>query len=210
LLDLFVSSIVLGLAFCAPPGTLTAEALRRGLARGFRAVLFVELGSLFGDATWAAIALVGAAFLVQNSVARVIIGGIGAFFLFRLSYQSLRDAANGTMPKAPPSGPKGDLVTGAMLSLTNPLSIGFWVGVGGGTVNSIVPNPGPNEYIVFYAGFMLACVFWCFFFSGLVAFCRQLLRPVFFRGLNAACGVGLAYFGVMLVLGIVRASVTGE
>jgi len=67
---LFLSSLVLGIAFCAPPGIITAEAVRRGLARGFRPALWVELGSLNGDATWAIIALAGAAFVVQNAVAR--------------------------------------------------------------------------------------------------------------------------------------------
>ncbi len=72
---LFVSAFGLGLAFCAPPGAVTAEALRRGLERGFWSVLLLELGSLVGDATWAALALFGAAagrvgFLRPASAAR--------------------------------------------------------------------------------------------------------------------------------------------
>jgi chemosensory pili system protein ChpE len=51
--------------------SVTALALRRGLEKGFSAVLFLELGSLIGDATWAIIALVGAAILVQNTLALV-------------------------------------------------------------------------------------------------------------------------------------------
>ena len=206
MVELFSFAFGLGIAFCAPPGTLTAEALRRGIARGFRSVLLVELGSLVGDATWAAIALVGAAFLVQNNVARVLLGGVGIFFLLYLSYHSIRDAIAGTMPKSEVAGSRGDLITGALLSLTNPLTIGFWVGVGGGVVSTVVPHPSPNDFAVFYAGFMLACIFWCFFFSALVALGRQLLRPSFFRAINALCGVGLAYFAVVLALGILRAA----
>ena len=202
--ELFIYSFALGLAFCAPPGTLTAEAIRRGLARGYRATLMIELGSLFGDATWAAIALVGAAFLVQNTVARLVLGGLGTFFLLQLSYHSLRDAIQGNVPKASPAGTHGDLVTGALLSLTNPLTIGFWVGVGGGAVTSIVSHPTTNDFVVFYAGFMLACVVWCFFFAGVIGLGRQLLRPSFFRVVNALCGLGLAYFAVTLLLGILQ------
>jgi chemosensory pili system protein ChpE len=176
------------------------------MARGFRPAFFVEIGSLFGDAIWATIALAGAAFLIQNTVARLAFGGIGAFFLFNLSYRSIRDAIQATMPKAPPVGAKGDLVTGALLSLTNPLSIGFWLGAGGGAVAAIVPNPGRDEFIVFFVGFMSACIFWCFLFSSLIAFGRQLLRPTLFRAINAVCGLALAYFGVILFLGILRAS----
>ena len=52
---LFFAAFGLGLAFCAPPGAVTAEAVRRGLSRGFRAALLLELGSLVGDAFWAAL-----------------------------------------------------------------------------------------------------------------------------------------------------------
>jgi chemosensory pili system protein ChpE len=206
LLDVFVYAFALGLAFCAPPGTLTAEAIRRGLARGFRSALMVEFGSLLGDATWAAIALAGAAFLIQNAIARIVLGGLGIFFLSQLSYHSIRDAIDGTMPKAAPAGARGDLVTGALLSLTNPLSIGFWIGVGGGAVTTIVPHPSPSDFAIFYLGFMLACVFWCFFFSALIALGRQFLRPSLFRAINAVCGVALAYFAVRLLIGVFRAA----
>ena len=65
MVSLFVSAFGVGLAFCAPPGVITAEALRRGLSRGFWSALLLELGSLIGDAAWAALALTGAALLVE-------------------------------------------------------------------------------------------------------------------------------------------------
>jgi len=66
MLTLFTSSLLLGIVFCAPPGAIAAEAVRRGFAKGFRPALFVEFGSLVGDATWAIVALVGLAVLVQT------------------------------------------------------------------------------------------------------------------------------------------------
>ncbi|HLZ10444.1 MAG TPA: LysE family transporter [Chloroflexota bacterium] len=205
MLALFLSAVVLGLAFCAPPGTVAAEALRRGLARGFRPAFLVEIGSLFGDTVWAAIALAGAAVLIQNPVSRLALALIGTFYLFRLSYQSFRDAIQATLPKAAPTGVRGDLVTGAVLSLTNPLSIGFWIGAGGGAVVNIVPNPGPREFAIFFAGFLSACVFWCFFYSAVVAFGRRFLTPIFFRAVNSLCGTALAYFGVSLLFRLLEA-----
>ena len=205
LLALFLSAAALGLAFCAPPGPVAAEALRRGLARGFLPAFLVETGSLFGDAIWAAIALIGAAVLIQNPVSRLALGLIGMFFLFRLSYQCLRDAIRATIPKAQPTGARGDLVTGALLSLTNPLAIGFWIGAGGGAAAGITPNPGPREFAVFFAGFMSACVCWCLFYSALIAFGRQILRPVFFRAINVFCGLALAYFGVIILITVLDA-----
>ena len=78
---------------------MTAEAIRRGVARGFGAALGIELGSLIGDAIWAMIALVGLAVLVQNDIARLLLGVVGVYFLLKLAWGSLRDAWRGEMPE---------------------------------------------------------------------------------------------------------------
>jgi chemosensory pili system protein ChpE len=93
---LFLTSLWVGIVFCAPPGAITAESLRRGVAQGFLPALFVQFGSLVGDATWATIALVGLAFLVQNPPMRIVLALVGAALLFYLARSALQDAGNAT------------------------------------------------------------------------------------------------------------------
>ncbi len=206
MLLVIISAFGIGLAFCAPPGAVTAEAIRRGLAGGFRPAFLLELGSLIGDATWAGIALAGAAFLVQSAPARIVLGAVGAALLFGLGWGAIQAARWPHEIKVTPNHGRGNFVTGAMLSLTNPVAVAFWVGVGGGAVQSIVPRPSPADFVAFYAGFMVACVFWCFAFSAVVAFGRAMLRPIFFRVVNGACGIALLAFGVQLVRGVFLAA----
>jgi chemosensory pili system protein ChpE len=204
MIALFAAAFGIGLAFCAPPGAVTAEALRRGLAGGFWPVLLLELGSIIGDATWAAVALVGAAVLVQSEPVRLVLGAVGVIFLLRLAYGALRDAWEGAVPKARPMPGRGHFATGAVLSLTNPLAVAFWVSVGFGAVASLVPTPSPADFATFYAGFLAACLLWSFGFASIVAWGRQLLRPAFFRVVNLACGAALSYFAIRLLLSITR------
>src|SRR5947208_3018976 len=93
--SLFISAFLIGIAFCAPPGAITAEAIRRGVRGGFRPALFVEFGSLIGDATWAIIALVGLAVLVQLPFARLGLGLLGAALLLYLAWGALKEAIQG-------------------------------------------------------------------------------------------------------------------
>src|SRR5215207_10148286 len=94
-MSLFISSFVLAIAFCAPPGVVTAETVRRGAARGFVPALFVQFGSLVGDTTWAVMALTGLAFLVQNSLARVILTLMGMALMLKLAWDAFKDARHG-------------------------------------------------------------------------------------------------------------------
>jgi chemosensory pili system protein ChpE len=202
-MSLFLSSFFLGIAFCAPPGIVTIEAIRRGFARGFWATLLVELGSLIGDATWAIIALTGLAFLVQNGLARLLLGTTGALFLFYLAGSALVDARRGGLPAPGKPGQGTDFSTGALLSLGNPYTIAFWLGVGSSTITASAPDPEWSHFVVFFLAFMLGALLWCFILAGLVVWGRRLINPTFFRWVNAVCAVFLCYFGIQLFWNIV-------
>src|SRR5947209_14619410 len=105
---LFVTAFGLGIAYNAAPGAVNTEALRRGLARGFRAALLVQLGALIGDATWAALALTGSAFLVQSRSLHLLLAAVGACFLLRLAWNALQEAWRGGLPRAQGSTSRGD------------------------------------------------------------------------------------------------------
>ena len=85
---LFVSAFGLGLALFAIPGAITAQLLRGLGQRGFLWALFVQLGALLGLILWAVIAFVGAALLVQNTLARVMLGATGVLLLLWLAWQA--------------------------------------------------------------------------------------------------------------------------
>jgi threonine/homoserine/homoserine lactone efflux protein len=196
---LVLASVALAIAFCAPPGVVTAEAIRRGLARGFGPALFVELGSLIGDATWAIITLAGAAFVVQNALARLFLGLVGTSFLLYLSWSAIRNAKRGGVPQSKNATARSDFATGAFLSLGNPFAVAFWLGVGSSTITTHVPNPQWIHFVAFFFAFMLGGLLWCFFLAVLITWGRRFVNATFFRGVNLLCGLFLGYYGLQLL-----------
>jgi chemosensory pili system protein ChpE len=203
MLSLFVSALVLGVAFCAPPGVVTAESVRCGLVGGFRPVMLVQVGSLVGDATWAAIALAGAAMLLQSSWVRVPIGAAGVLLLFWLALQALRSAGNGDVAEAGHTSDRGYFARGAFLSLTNPFAVAFWLSVGGAMASVGVAQPGLSHFVVFFAGFMFGALVWALSISCLITWCRRLIHPLLFRSINLLSGLTLGYFGLRLLLALI-------
>jgi threonine/homoserine/homoserine lactone efflux protein len=200
MIPLLLSSLALGIAFCAPPGVVTAEAVRRGLARGFWPALRVELGSLVGDAAWAIIALTGVAFLVQNSTVRLLLGIAGTLLLLFLAYTAIQDAKKGAGLTYSKVTNRNDFLTGALLSLGNPFAVAFWLGVGSSTITASVPEPEKIHYLVFFLAFMTGGFIWSFFLAGMITWGRQFLNAAFFRWVNIFCGLFMAYFAVQLFL----------
>jgi threonine/homoserine/homoserine lactone efflux protein len=201
MLTLLVSSFALGIAFCAPPGVITAETIRRGTARGFQPALFVQFGSLVGDTTWATIAITGLAFLVQNNIARILLSLVGIGLMFKLAWGTFQDAHKGVdLNTSANASSRGDFTSGVVLSLGNPMNIVFWTGLGTTAFASVTGALQPIHFATFFAGFLGGAVLWCFFVAGLVAWGRQWLTKDFFRWINLACGLILVYFALQLGL----------
>ena len=199
----FWNALGLGLAFCASPGALNAEALRRGLARGFSSALLVEVGSLIGDGTWAVIGLSGAAYVAKYRLASIALASLGSVFLFWLAFHALRDAWPGTRPPPRPQRHHGDFAAGALISLMNPYTVAFWMGLGGAVSVMGSERPLVAQYAAFLGAFMLGATLWCFVVSVMIGWGRHVVTPAVFRLINALCGAVLAYAGVTLVVRIV-------
>ncbi|MFA5313229.1 MAG: LysE family transporter [Methanomassiliicoccales archaeon] len=196
---LFLSALALSILMCATPGALNTEALRRGVEGGFKRAIRIELGSCIGDLTWAALALIGLAFLVENDTMRIALGIGGAVLLLYLAFDSFRSAKRNEMPKGAENGRKGDFVTGALISLGNPFQLAFWVGIGGSTIATVAPNPEGIHFLVFFLGYTTGLVVFSFVYSALIAYGRKYITPSLFQAINVICGAVLIYFALNLL-----------
>ena len=170
MLALFASAFVLGLIFNAAPGAVFAETLRQGVRGGFLPALLVQIGSLVGDALWAALGLIGVGLLLHDESLRVPIGLAGVAYLLWLSFAAWRTAGIAHAP--PPSmsaSRRGALRAGILLSVTNPQNVAYWAALGSAMGAVGVDAPDLRQYGVFFAGFMASSVVWSFACAGLVA-----------------------------------------
>lgn len=175
MLTLFACAFLLGLLFNAAPGAVFAETVRQGLRGGFRPALAVQVGSLAGDASWAALGLAGAGALAQLETMRWPLGLAGATYLAWLSWDSWR-AARQQQPieAASVPGTRPALSRGVLLSLTNPQNLAYWTALGASMAGLGMTQPQAQDYAVFFAGFMTASVAWCFICAALVAHLQRL------------------------------------
>ena len=200
---LFFTAFAMAITFAAQPGPIGFEALRRGVSHGWRAALAVELGSLVGDGVWALFALVGASVLFQNRLVTLALGLFGCSLLLRYAWDAWQ-ASRQDMVYAGRVNRSNPFAAGVMLSLSNPQNITAWLGMSGIIVGLGFLDPKPFHVAVFFSGFMLAQVCWCFFFATVVEFGRRLLSQRLFRWINLACAALLALAGAALLLQTLR------
>jgi threonine/homoserine/homoserine lactone efflux protein len=182
------------LAYCATPGAVNAEALRRGLRGGFGAALLVQLGAVAGRVVWAALALAGTGTLAGAGPMRFGLAALGAMLILRTAWNTLAtppdhsSALNGSRPVL-----HGEFAAGFILSLTNPLALVFWSGLGlaGGAVDaraasSMVPSLTAGALI------------WSVGAAYVVGYGQRAMGHSTLRCAELLTGVALAYFGLHL------------
>jgi threonine/homoserine/homoserine lactone efflux protein len=195
---LFVSAFTLSLAFCAPPGAVTTEALRRGL-RGYRAVLLFELGAMVGGGAWAALGLAGAGALSEMLFARLLLASTGALLMLRLAAHALAETRRGGLPDAPGCASSGDFGSGVMIALANPFAVVFWLGAANELNPSGAGQLGAVQLAAIVTGFVLGNLVYRVGLVALIAGGRRFLSATTFRSLNLISAVLLVFFSLQLV-----------
>ncbi len=169
MLAIFLAALLFGFAFNVSPGAVFSETLRRGLTGGFRPALLVQLGSLIGDAVWALLGLTGLALLLGYEQVRIPLTLACAAYLAWLGVQGLRDAWSPPLA-AEDAGEQGRNAfgAGAAISLSNPKNVVYWGALGSALAGIVDGTPNQAQSLVFFAGFMLSSLIWCFCCAALV------------------------------------------
>lgn len=152
-----------------------------------------------GELTWAIIALVGLAFLIQDRNVRLAIGLFGGALLFFLAFHAFKDARNAGIPDSDSKVDGNGLLAGVLISLGNPFQIAFWLGIGGSAIATIMPSPDTQAYVIFMVGYMLGTVLWSLSYSALVAYGRKYLSKRLFQTIYVICGLVLVYFAITIL-----------
>jgi chemosensory pili system protein ChpE len=199
MLQLFLSAFGLGLTIVATPGTITVQAVRTGLERGFGAALSVQIGALAGVVLWGGVGLMGATLITENMLARLFLSSVSIVLLLWLMVRALRDAVKGQMLESVSARARDDFVLGVVLSLVNPLPFALWLGIGSGMISS----PSPIEVVVLFGGLISSAMLWSFFLAAITAWGQRFITPLLFRIVSLMCGLALGVIAVKLARNVI-------
>jgi threonine/homoserine/homoserine lactone efflux protein len=212
------AAFLMGLAAAAPIGPVNMMAIRRGVVEGWRHTLVCGLGSVFGDLVLFSVALLGGRYLMPdlfNPTVQIVLAAIGAVVIFPVGVYFLAlaikeshrayDTARRRWSEGPvPARLAVEAAEAATLTIFNPLTMIYWVGVTSGWLPFAYSVLG-NRALGW--GLSMAGAGLITWFTALVVVVRFIphrIDAIFFRLANAVLGIILLSFATYCAVVLLR------
>lgn len=192
LLEVFVSSLLIGSSIAAPVGPIGVLTIQRSLDQGPRAGLATGLGAAAADAVYGAIGAFGVSWLIQALVAvRLPLTLFGAGFLLWMAWKLARaPVVERTADTAAPLNNWQYFATTFALTLSNPATILSFVAIFGAMAGrSAVASPA-----TMVLGVLVGSALWWIFLSSVVGRLRQRFDSRWHRRINLGSAAVLVIF----------------
>jgi L-lysine exporter family protein LysE/ArgO len=210
-IHVLAAAFLMGLVAAAPMGPVNMLAIRRGVIGGWRHTLACGIGSVAADLILFSLALLGGHFLLPDlhspalrvvlaSIGLVVLAPLGIYFLVHafknpmLAYDTARRRVEaGTVP----ARLRKEVIDCAAMTLFNPLTIVYWVGVTSNWLpiaHSVFGLTAPAWGILMVAAGLAT---WFIAIIASVRFLPKSIGPIFFRIVNAILGLILLSFATV-------------
>lgn len=194
--------IVLGLSLAAPIGPMNIEVLKRGLTEGLLSSWLVGLGGMSGDMILLLSIFFGFRDFMQSTVILYLMYSIGIVMLSYLGITSIFAALNSEFSNLEFARRKSQnaFLAGFTISLANPISLVFWFGVYG-TSLQVVTSTHSIIYSMFCSlGIILGLFLWNLNLVITVHFSKRIINEKIMRGITLFAGITLLCFGIQFIV----------
>ena len=194
--SIFLSYVFLGLSLAAPIGPINAAQLDKGLKSGFFHSWFVGLGAMAADAIYMILVYLGFVQFLEIPVVKLFLWLFGFFVLVYTGIESIIGAGNIVK-----SNTRRDehllksFFSGFIMSLSNPLSILFWLGIYGSVLAKTISSYSTHQLLLYSSAIFIGLLIWDITMALIASSFRRILTPQIQMGISIISGLSLIGFG---------------
>ncbi|MEN2768155.1 LysE family transporter [Ornithinibacillus xuwenensis] len=196
-MGVFISYILLGLSLAAPIGPVNAAQLDRGIKGGFFPAWFVGLGAVTADAFYMLIVYLGVVHVIDTPFIKTFLWLFGGFVLIYTGIESMFSAKEIKASNRRSVEPLyKSFFTGFIMSITNPLTILFWLGIYGSVLAKTATNYESSALILYSCAIFIGLLTWDIIMALVSSGFRKILNDRVLTSIAVISGVALIGFGV--------------
>lgn len=198
MLAIYITALTIGFSGAMMPGSLLTYTLKQSLAAGKRAGFVIVAGHALLELLLLILIFLGFDAVLRSDYAQISIGLVGGALLLFMGYDMIRGAVKNTLHVKTDgvSSKSGSLLlSGAVLSASNPFFLIWWAIVGLGLLTEAYKAFGIAGVCIFYIGHISADFIWYGTISVIVGTTRKFIPEKPYRIMIALLGGVLLFFG---------------
>ncbi|RIJ63210.1 LysE family transporter [Rummeliibacillus sp. POC4] len=196
-MSIFFSYVFLGISLAAPIGPINAAQIDKGIKGGFFPSWFVGLGAMCADALYMLTVYLGVINFLDTPFMQTLLWSFGFFVLVYTGIESIVSVGktiqrsndhNFSLTKS--------FFSGFFMSLLNPLTILFWLGIYGSVLAKTVVDYETADVILYSSAIFLGLFFWDITMACVASSFRKYLTTKLLAFISIVSGLSLIGFGV--------------
>lgn len=193
----FFGFIFLGLSLAAPIGPVNAAQLDRGIKSGFFHAWLVGIGSLLADVFYMVAIFFGVVHLLDIVIFKVFLWLFGCFVLTYTGIESIVNVQKiKLMTRDSNESALKSFFYGFLISISNPLSILFWLGIFGSVLAKMTTEYDQFHLFMYCSAIILGLFIWDVSMAGIASSFRRLLSEKTLTTISILSGISLIGFGI--------------
>lgn len=198
-MSVFLGYIFLGLSLAAPIGPVNAAQLDKGIKNGFLHAWLVGLGATIADAVYMLLVFIGVVNFLELPFMQTFLWLFGFFVLVYTGFESIlsaREVATLNYRIRTKDSHMKSFLSGFFISLFNPLTILFWLGIFGSILAKTVTQNDLSIVVLYSAAIFIGITVWDITMALLASNLRKFLTNRLLFGISIFSGLSLIGFGV--------------
>ncbi|HWK23174.1 MAG TPA: LysE family transporter [Ureibacillus sp.] len=193
----FLGYVFLGISLAAPIGPVNAAQITKGIYGGFGHAWLVGLGAMLADAVYMAIVYLGVFHFLETPFMQTLLWSFGCFVLIYTGVDSIINAGKEIkMSKIKGHSHKKSFLYGFLISITNPLSMMFWLGIFGSVLAKTVSNYDLDHVMFYSLAIFVGLFIWDIAMATLSSTFKKILTSKILGVISNISGLSLIGFGV--------------
>ncbi|MGG0716899.1 LysE family transporter [Robertmurraya massiliosenegalensis] len=194
---IFMSYIFLGLSLAAPIGPVNAAQMEKGIKHGFLHAWILGIGSVLADIFYMSAVFLGVGHFIQIPIVKAFLWLFGFFVLIYSGIEGLSNAGKVHISQQRENESLWkSFFTGFLMSISNPLTILFWLGIYGSVLAKTATIYGAEDLLIYSSAIILGLVIWDITMAFVASSAKKLLSIKVLRIIAIFSSLSLIGFGL--------------
>jgi L-lysine exporter family protein LysE/ArgO len=197
MMNVFLGYILLGLSLAAPIGPINAAQIDRGIRHGFMHSWLIGVGAVVADGVYMLVVYLGVVHFLETSFMKTFLWLFGCFVLTYTGIETILSANKLSIGENRKREPLyKSFLSGFFMSISNPLTILFWLGIYGSVLAKTAATYESSELILYSSAIFIGLLIWDIMMATIASNFRKYLTTRLLISISLLSGVSLIGFGV--------------